>query len=97
MVYPYDPIWIHAIDEESGVYSIIYDIYHEGIPIIEGEEHLGSDVEIILGSYGIEFGFVDIQWFATNNDGMSSDIHTRIFEVMPPLKRIFPKTKISIG
>jgi hypothetical protein len=95
IVSPDQSIWINATDDGSGIYSIYYEIWHEGTLVFD-EEYLGSEVEIILASYGIEFGLVDIQWFSTDNAGNSEPIQTMPFDVegggdtTPPVSWIDP-------
>ncbi len=77
----FQPIWIHASDEGSGVYSISYELWHNGVLTITGN-YFESDVEIILASFGILSGVVEIHYWVTDNAGNSYfDIQT--YSVIP--------------
>ncbi|MEM0467198.1 MAG: DUF3466 family protein [Candidatus Thermoplasmatota archaeon] len=94
------PLWIHAFDEGSGISSITYTIWHNGIPLLT-EQQFKPDVEIIPANFGVLSGTLQIHFFATDKAGNIHPPNIAFFsiisqeDILPPQSMVNPEGTIS--
>ena len=87
VIAPYTPIWLHAIDDQSGVdyiyYEIAWDHDEDGIWDETFQEMVSVDMlEIHIQDWGILHGIIELRWYAVDNDQNKEQTQTQQHKVM---------------
>jgi hypothetical protein len=80
VIWPFTPIYLEATDDMSGVkyiyYEIAWDTNEDGIwDELFHEIIYNNYVEIQMLMYGIEFGIIELRWYAVDNADNVEEMH----------------------